>query len=160
MCSSVVSGKKMTWSNLNLCIKRWSFSFHVYYWPPIGICHSHGRRYFSSSSLILQYNAPIRMLKLDGICSVIFTTVLFRPQTFPSLISFHQLHSNLVNYVHNIFWRMLVTKIRLNIHLILFSHINQRIFASLWKGMIVPKYWCLMTGCLPRTSTLYILIIP
>ncbi len=26
--------------------------------------------------------------------------------------------------------------------------------------MIVPKNWCLMTGCLPRTSTLYILIIP
>lgn len=28
------------------------------------------------------------------------------------------------------------------------------------KGMIVPKYWCLMTGCFPKTYTLYILTIP
>lgn len=26
--------------------------------------------------------------------------------------------------------------------------------------MMVPKYWCLITGCFPNTSALYIFIIP
>ena len=28
------------------------------------------------------------------------------------------------------------------------------------NAIIVPKYWCLMTGCLPNTYALYILGIP